>query len=152
MAYEKKTISSIVEEIASNKIYLPAIQRKYVWGEDQITKLMDSIMRGYPFGTFLFWKVKKKTVNDKGYSMYEFIKDYHERDRYKNEPAGQPFSISENNEEETVLSALDGQQRLTSLYIALKGSLKNTGTMMMLFRRKSYTLICAAFRHHMMTI
>lgn len=123
MAYEKKTISSIIEDIDTKKIYLPAIQRKYVWGEDQITKLMDSIMRGYPFGTFLFWKVKKKTVNKKEYSMYEFIKDYHERDRFRNEPAGQPFSISESNEDETILSALDGQQRLTSLLIALKGSI-----------------------------
>lgn len=123
MSYEKKTISEIIEEIDKKKIYLPAIQRKYVWGEDQITKLMDSIMRGYPFGTFLFWKVKKKMVNEKGYSMYEFIKDYHERDHYKNEPAGQPFALTEGNEDATILSALDGQQRLTSLYIALKGSL-----------------------------
>ncbi len=123
MAYKKKTISSIIEEIDTKKIYLPAIQRKYVWGENQITKLMDSIMRGYPFGTFLFWKVKKKIVNKKKYSMYEFIKDYHERDRFKNDRAGHPFSVSETNEEETILSALDGQQRLTSLYIALKGSI-----------------------------
>ena len=123
MAYEKKTIASIIEDINSKKVYLPAIQRKYVWGEDQITRLMDSIMRGYPFGTFLFWKIKKKTVNDKGYSMYEFIKNYHERDHYKNEPAEQPFAIADGNEDETILSALDGQQRLTSLYIALKGSL-----------------------------
>ena len=121
MAYNKKTIFSVIEDIDTKKIYLPAIQRKYVWGEDQITKLMDSIMKGYPFGTFLFWKVKKKTVNAKEYSMYEFIKNYHERDHYKNEPAGQPFS--ENFDGETILSALDGQQRLTSLYIALKGSL-----------------------------
>ena len=122
MAYKKTTIASIVEEIHHKKIYLPAIQRKYVWGEAQITRLMDSIMKGYPFGTFLFWKVKKKVVNDKEYSMYEFIKDYHERDHYKNESAGLPFAIVSGRENETILSALDGQQRLTSLYIALKGS------------------------------
>lgn len=123
MAYEKKTITSIVQEIDKKKIYMPAIQRKYVWSESQITRLMDSIMKGYPFGTFLFWKVKKKVVNDKGYSMYEFIKNYHERDHYKNESAGQPFEIVQGNEDETILAALDGQQRLTSLYIALMGSL-----------------------------
>lgn len=123
MAYKKKTISDIIENIDGNKIYLPAIQRKYVWGEDQITRLMDSIMRGYPFGTFLFWRVKKETVNSKGYSMYKFIKEYHERDKYKNEPAGQPFTVNSSESDETILSALDGQQRLTSLYIALKGSI-----------------------------
>ena len=65
MPYKNDSISSIVEKIDKKQFYLPAIQRKYVWGEEQITKLMDSIMRGYPFGTFLFWKVKKKTVNTK---------------------------------------------------------------------------------------
>ncbi len=121
MPYKNDSISSIVEKIDKKQFYLPAIQRKYVWGEEQITKLMDSIMRGYPFGTFLFWKVKKKTVNTKQYSMYEFIKDYHERDNYKNSPAGQPFTI--HDDDEMISSVLDGQQRLTSLYIALKGSL-----------------------------
>lgn len=123
MSYQKTTIAKIVEDVNNNRIYLPAIQRKYVWTEEQITKLMDSILRGYPFGTFLFWKVKKTTVNKKKYSMYQFIKNYHQRDCYKNEPAGFPFNISEDNPDETVLSALDGQQRLTSLFIALKGSI-----------------------------
>ena len=78
MSYEEKTIASVVGEIDSKQIYLPAIQRKYVWTELQITKLMDSIMRGYPFGTFLFWRVKKSTVNKKKYSMYEnkIVRDY----------------------------------------------------------------------------
>ena len=80
MAYEKKSIRAIIGDLNSRKIYLPAIQRKYVWGDSQITRLMDSIMLGYPIGTFLFWKVKKDIVNKKEYSMYEFIKDYHDRD------------------------------------------------------------------------
>ena len=124
MGYEKAKIVDIVEAIDKKQIYLPAIQRKYVWSEEQITNLMDSIMRGYPFGTFLFWKVKKTTINEKLYSLYEFIKDYHERDQYINQRVA-PFFISEGHEDECVLSVLDGQQRLTSLYIALKGSLSN---------------------------
>lgn len=118
--YVKNTISAIIEDIDSKKIFLPAIQRKYVWTESQITRLMDSIMKGYPFGTFLFWKVKKTVIATKQYSMYEFIKDFHERDCYRNPKAGQ-FNIT--NTDETILSALDGQQRLTSLYIALKGTI-----------------------------
>lgn len=120
MAYEKKSIRSIINDVTSGKIYLPAIQRKYVWGNDQITKLMDSIMLGYPIGTFLLWKVKKDIINKKEYSMYEFIKDYHERDLYKNPAAPQPFPIG--SKDETIWAVLDGQQRLTSLYIALQGS------------------------------
>ena len=123
MAYEKMSISSVVEKITSRKIYLPAIQRKYVWGDNQITRLMDSIMLGYPIGTFLFWKVKKCIINQKEYSMYEFIKDYHERDLYKNPSAPQPFPIG--SSDEFIWSVLDGQQRLTSLYIALQAAIAN---------------------------
>ena len=121
MAYEKKSIRSILDDINSRRIYLPAIQRKYVWKDSQITKLLDSIMLGYPIGTFLFWKVKKTIVNQKEYSMYEFIKDYHDRDMNKNPAAPQPFPIGTGDE--TMWAVLDGQQRLTSLYIALQGSM-----------------------------
>lgn len=53
--------------------------------------------------------------------MYEFIKGYHERDMYKNPAAPQPFPCV--NGDETLWAVLDGQQRLTSLYIALQGSI-----------------------------
>ncbi|WP_323737628.1 DUF262 domain-containing protein (plasmid) [Methanosphaera sp. ISO3-F5] len=120
MGYEKKSIKDILDYINRGEIYLPAIQRKYVWTDDQITRLLDSIMLGYPIGTFLFWKVKKAIINDKEYSMYEFIKDYHDRDMNNNPPAPQPFP---NPGDETMWAVLDGQQRLTSLYIALQGSM-----------------------------
>jgi uncharacterized protein with ParB-like and HNH nuclease domain len=120
MAYEKKTIKTIIDYINSRKIYLPAIQRKYVWENKQITRLFDSIMLGYPIGTFLFWKVRKAVVNSKEYSMYEFIKNFHQRDNYKNPPAPQPFPMG--SDDETIWAVLDGQQRLTSMYIALQGS------------------------------
>ncbi|AIQ27444.1 hypothetical protein P40081_03940 [Paenibacillus sp. FSL P4-0081] len=121
MAYEKKNIRAVIQDINSRKMYLPAIQRKYVWDDEQITRLMDSIMLGYPIGTFLFWKVRKSVVNKKEYSMYEFIKDFHERDMYKNPSAPQPFPVG--NDEECIWAVLDGQQRLTSLYVALQGSM-----------------------------
>ena len=120
-SYEKTTIRSVLDDINSRRMYLPAIQRKYVWNEDQITRLMDSIMLNYPIGTFLLWKVKKKVVNDMEYSMYEFIKDFHERDAYKNPPAPQPFPAESSSD--YIWAVLDGQQRLTSLYIALQGTM-----------------------------
>lgn len=120
-SYEKTTIRSVLDDINSRRMYLPAIQRKYVWSEDQITRLMDSIMLNYPIGTFLLWKVKKKVVNEMEYSMYEFIKDFHERDAYKNPPAPQPFPAESSSD--YIWAVLDGQQRLTSLYIALQGSM-----------------------------
>lgn len=117
MSYQKKTIKTILDEINSGQVYLPAIQRKYVWSENQITKLMDSIMLNYPIGTFLFWKVSKEIINSKQYSLYEFIKNYHERDFFSNLHAPNPIT------KDHIFAVLDGQQRLTSLFIALQGSL-----------------------------
>lgn len=117
MSYQKKTIIETLEDINSGKMFLPAIQRKYVWGESQIVRLMDSILLNYPIGTFLYWNVKGETINEKQYSLYEFIKNYHERDFYINEHAPNPIT------KDQITAVLDGQQRLTSLYIALQGSL-----------------------------
>lgn len=124
MATERSmTIIETLEEIDARKIMLPAIQRKYIWEENQITRLLDSVMRDYPIGVFLFWKVKKTAVNERGYPMYDFIKDYHERDNFVNPQISLPFNITEDNKNDSVYAVLDGQQRLTSLYIALMGSL-----------------------------
>ncbi len=118
--YEKDTIKNIIEKIKEGKVFLPALQRKYVWAEDRVTKFMDSVMKNYPIGTFLFWKVKNSVINEKEYSMYEFIRDYHQRDFFKNKLAAPPT-----NPDNSIWAVLDGQQRLTSLYIALQGSISN---------------------------
>ena len=49
------TIEKVIREIQANKYILPAIQREFVWSSEQIEKLFDSLMRGYPIGSFLFW-------------------------------------------------------------------------------------------------
>lgn len=71
MSYEEKKISDIIQQIEERKIYLPAIQRKFVWDKEQITDLFDSIMKGYPIGTFLFWKLKGENI--KQYTFYSFL-------------------------------------------------------------------------------
>jgi len=114
MAYSSYTIKNTVEMINGNKIYLPAIQRKFVWKPRQIEKLFDSIMRGYPIGTFLFWSLKEENVNK--YTFYKFIQNYHERDNYKNEISPKP-ELKKN-----IIGILDGQQRMSSMYIALQGT------------------------------
>ena len=55
----------MLTEIENGKLFLPAIQRKFVWNEEQITKLFDSLMRGYPIGTFLFGILIKKRIISK---------------------------------------------------------------------------------------
>jgi uncharacterized protein DUF262 len=114
MNYSSMKVKDAMLQISTNEIYLPAIQRKFVWDIDRIEKLFDSIMRGYPIGTFLFWFVEGKSKDD--YTFYKFIQDYHERDRAWNEVAPKP------DLREKFIGVLDGQQRLNSMYVALQGS------------------------------
>lgn len=50
MAYKSKSILTIVKEIESSIVYLPALQRKFVWGKPQIELLFDSLIRNFPIG------------------------------------------------------------------------------------------------------
>src|SRR4051812_25312808 len=79
MSYETaKTVEHVLKQIHARNYLMPAIQREFVWGPGQIAKLVDSLMRGYPVGSLLFWNVEPETAND--YTFYEFLTNYHERD------------------------------------------------------------------------
>lgn len=107
------TIKEVIGNIHRKKYILPAIQREFVWGTDQVERLFDSLMQGYPVGSFLFWYVNKE--KSKTFQFYEFIREYHEKDNSHN-------PIADISGEEDIIAILDGQQRLTSMYIGLKGS------------------------------
>lgn len=114
MSYEKLTIKQVIEKIGNNEIYLPAIQRKFVWKQEQTEKLFDSIQQGYPIGTFLFWFVKRPSIDD--YVFYKFLQNYHQRDNFLNVRIPNPELKDE------IIGVLDGQQRLSSIYLALQGT------------------------------
>ena len=107
------TIAKALEKIQSEEYVLPAIQREFTWSTEQISALFDSLMRGYPIGSFLFWQVKAADARD--YVFYGFIRRYHALKSPHcprlDVPADKP-----------VTAILDGQQRLTSLLIGLRGS------------------------------
>lgn len=107
------TIAQVIEGIENNMYLLPAIQREFVWDNKKIEWLFDSIMRDYPISSFLFWRVEGETKGK--YKFYSFLKDY--RQKYKTHNA--EFNTSGIND---FMAVLDGQQRMTSLYIGLKGS------------------------------
>ena len=88
--------------------WLPNIQRPFVWKKEQIERLFDSIMRDYPIGTLLVWKTKQPL------RMRSFIGEY------KHGLKLTDFYISENKKKKILV--LDGQQRLQSFFIGLKGS------------------------------
>lgn len=102
-----------MEKIHDRSYVLPAIQREFVWSTDQIRMLFDSLLRGYPIGSFLFWDVGPGLASS--FRFYDFLADYHER----NHPYAPPVQIPAGR---GVVAILDGQQRLTSLNIGLYGS------------------------------
>ena len=113
MSYKKNTIKKMIDDIDHKKVYLPALQRKFVWGKRQIELLFDSLMRNYPFGTFLFWHLHRQKAEQ--YVFYEFLTEYDERNPYNRRKIG-AFSHDE------IIGVLDGQQRLSSMYIGLMGT------------------------------
>jgi uncharacterized protein with ParB-like and HNH nuclease domain len=114
MAYEKPiTIKEAIDQIQKKKFVLPSIQREFVWESSQIEILFDSVMRDYPISTFLFWHVEKSRIKE--FQFYEFLQHYHEKNATHNPKA----SLAD---DEDVIAVLDGQQRLTSLYVGLKGT------------------------------
>lgn len=90
--------------------WLPNIQRPFVWSEEQICRLFDSILREYPISTLLIWKTKSPIRRRK------FI------DNFKEEYADQLSRFYVPEDTKTKCLVLDGQQRLQSLYIGLRGS------------------------------
>lgn len=109
--YEKRSISEIVEEV--NRIYfLPDIQRDFVWKPEQVYKLFDSILREYPIGTFLFWILKGEFLQREKIKKLEFplLSD------------NENLENTSFNSEKDYYLVLDGQQRLTSFYLVLKGN------------------------------
>ena len=69
------SINELLLKVQENKYILPAIQREFVWKPDQICQLFDSIMQGYPFGTFLFWNIEKQNIDKYKFSLYTTKKD-----------------------------------------------------------------------------
>ncbi len=125
--FSDKTIKDVVDEL-NVRYFLPDIQREYVWlnkaDDKKIEQLFDSILRGYPIGSFLFWQLQKNDIarsdeqdSDKlNFQLYKFITNYDER-----KPHNEKINIEEINRDDLFI-VLDGQQRLTSLYIGLKGT------------------------------
>lgn len=108
------TIKNAIDEIVRRSYLLPAIQRKFVWGADKVEVLFDSIMRGYPINSFMFWEIKDDHIKN-NFKFYQFLTEY------------RSFFKEDNPDIDTkgyndFVAVIDGQQRLTSIYLGLKGS------------------------------
>lgn len=95
-----KKYEALFLEIDSGQIKLPMFQREFVWDKEQSAKLIDSILKGFPIGTFIFWKTRDE------------LRSYKEVGNHK---------LPETPKGDYVQYILDGQQRVTSLYAIRKG-------------------------------
>jgi hypothetical protein len=98
---DSKKYSDLINDIQKGIIKIPKFQREFVWTIDKTAKLLDSILKGYPIGTFILWQTDER-IND--------IKNIGNLD------------IPDTPDGVKVQYVLDGQQRITSLYAAYLGA------------------------------
>src|SRR5690554_2870673 len=92
--------SDLISEIKTGQVKIPQFQRKFVWDINSSAKLLDSIIKGYPIGTFIYWRTDERLRSIRNLGNID---------------------LPEPRKGEFVNYVLDGQQRLTSLFAALKG-------------------------------
>ena len=90
-------IRTILDKIDEKQLFVPAFQREYVWKRDDVKQLVDSLIKDYPTGTMLTWATAAPPE----------LKGPHKYDEKQG----------------TVQLLLDGQQRITSLYMLINGEL-----------------------------
>lgn len=98
-------LNKLISELETGHIKIPKFQRDYIWERTKVIKLLNSIYNQYPIGSFFFWIAPKE---------YEgFIRENNE------------LGIKDNGQSESVQFILDGQQRMISLFVSLKGKTMN---------------------------
>ena len=95
-----RTFTGLISDIEKGQIKIPQFQREFVWDIKKSSKLMDSIIKGYPIGTFIFCKTNERLRSVRNLGN---------------------FKLPEPNDGDFIDYVLDGQQRLTSLFATLKG-------------------------------
>jgi hypothetical protein len=103
MAVATITIRQLLQRITDGEVRIPAFQRDFVWEPDRVQFLMDSIFKGYPIGTVLFWRTKEKLSYDRDLG---------------------PFTLPDPKKEYPIDYVLDGQQRLTSIFSTFQTDLR----------------------------
>lgn len=90
-----------VNDIERGRIKIPQFQREFVWSKTDSAKLLDSVVKGYPIGTFILWKTREtlRSIRNIG-----------------------GLTLPETPEGELIQYVLDGQQRITSLYVGITGA------------------------------
>jgi hypothetical protein len=110
MSYKSLTVRQAINRL-NRSFFLPSLQREFVWDDKQIIRLFDSIMRGYPISSFLFWRPQSSAARH--WTSYKFLEEIRD--------GGTHNSVANLNGVAHPVFVLDGQQRLTALNIGLRG-------------------------------
>ena len=136
MQFTQITVAKAIRSIEEHDYVIPVIQRDFVWEPPKVERLFDSLMRDYPIGTFLFWQVPVRTLQE--YPFFAFSPDV-----VRN--AGHPERI-DGSQKKTVTAVLDGQQRLTSFFLATRGSYSSRGRGRVGLQRRELFVDLMAYR------
>lgn len=111
----KLSIRDAVNKITNSSLLLPAIQREYVWKKQAIELMFDSMLREYPINTLMFWRIDH--IRQQQIDFYRFLNPKYTYGVTSNDE----FDKSAADDSEKLI-VIDGQQRLTSIYIGLYGT------------------------------
>jgi uncharacterized protein with ParB-like and HNH nuclease domain len=64
-------LAALLSEVARGNIKIPVFQREFVWDDEQIMSLLDSIYRGYPVGSLLLWSTKEQLNHERNVGGFE---------------------------------------------------------------------------------
>jgi hypothetical protein len=103
------TLFGLLSQVDRDDIVLPAMQRPFVWKDDRIRRLVDSLLRGFPIGALMLWKTST-------------VQRYRRLPRDLDTETPEVFTFETSTDASNKYLVLDGQQRLTSLFAAFKGS------------------------------
>lgn len=95
------TLDGLVHSVRRGEYRIPQFQREYVWEKTKVVSLFDSIYHEFPIGSFFLWKADREHNR-----LFRHSVD---------------LGIPAIKEDDNVSFILDGQQRITSLYVTLMG-------------------------------
>lgn len=120
-----ETLGEFVPKL-DDRVFLPGLQREFVWSENDIAHLFDSFIRGYPVGQVTLWETGGV---DNNFTAYQFIRQYVDGDGRVPQALLDDYDARRSNERANTddiicdYLVIDGQQRLNSAYVGLCGSL-----------------------------
>lgn len=95
-------IKDLINDLERGRIRIPSFQRGFVWEPNRVSYFIDSIYKGFPFGSILLWRTRNPLRTERNLG---------------------PYKLRDNDPEYPIDYVLDGQQRITSIFGIFQNSL-----------------------------